>query len=110
MVVVDARSAPEYRGEDVRAKRGGHMPGAVNIEWKANFNDLTLKSADELSEMYASAGVTKDKEVIAHCHTGQRSSVTYLALRMLGYPKVGNYAGSWMEWGNDPNTQIVAGQ
>jgi len=109
-VVLDARSAAEYRGEDMRAKRSGHMPGAVNIEWKANFNDLTLKSADELSEMYSSAGVTKDKEVIAHCQTGQRSSVTYLVLRMLGYPKVGNYAGSWVEWGNDPNTQIVAGQ
>jgi thiosulfate/3-mercaptopyruvate sulfurtransferase len=108
-VVVDARSAAEYRGDDVRAKRGGHMPGAVNIEWKANFNDLTLKSADELSEMYATAGVTKDKEVIAHCQTGQRSSVTYLALRLLGYPKVGNYAGSWVEWGNDPDTQIVTG-
>jgi len=109
-VVLDARSPAEYRGDDVRAKRGGHMPGAVNIEWKENFNDLTLKPADELSKMYASAGVTTDKEVIAHCQTGQRSSVTYLVLRMLGYPKVGNYAGSWVEWGNDPNTQVVAGQ
>ena len=108
-VVLDVRSAAEYRGDDMRAKRGGHMPGAVNIEWNTNFNDLTFKSADELSKMYASAGVTKDKEVIAHCQTGQRSSVTYLVLRMHGYPKVGNYAGSWVEWGNDPNTQIVAG-
>jgi len=110
-VVLDARSPAEYRGEDVRAKRGGHIPGAVNIDWVENFipNTTFLKDAATLRQMYESKGVTRDKEVIAHCQTGQRSSVSYLVLRLLGYPKVGNYAGSWVEWGNDPDTPIVTG-
>ena len=109
-VVLDARSAEEYRGEDVRAKFGGHIPGAVNVDYRTNFTAAgTLKPAAELKTLYESKGVTKDKEVIAHCQTGQRSSVTYLVLRMLGYNKVGNYAGSWIEWGNDPGAPKVQG-
>ena len=109
-VVLDARSPEEYRGEDVRAKFGGHIPGAVNIDYRANFSASgTLKPATELKTLYESKGVTKDKEVIAHCQTGQRSSVTYLVLRMLGYGKVGNYAGSWVEWGNDPSAPRTQG-
>ncbi|MBI3972215.1 MAG: sulfurtransferase [Chloroflexi bacterium] len=109
-VVLDARSPEEYRGEDVRAKFGGHIPGAVNIDWRENFDaNSVLKAPAELKTMYESKGVTKDKEVIAHCQTGQRSSATYWVLRLLGYPKVGNYAGSWVEWGNDPTTKKVQG-
>jgi thiosulfate/3-mercaptopyruvate sulfurtransferase len=104
-VVLDARSPAEYRGEDVRAKFGGHIPGAVNIDYRENFTaEGVLKSAVDLKTLYESKGVTKEKEVIAHCQTGQRSSVTYWVLRLLGYTKVGNYAGSWVEWGNDPLT------
>ncbi|MGH2370993.1 MAG: sulfurtransferase, partial [Chloroflexota bacterium] len=110
-VVLDARSPAEFRGEDVRAKYGGHIPGAVNIDWRENFTGSNrLKEPAALRALYEGQGVTKDKEVIAHCQTGQRSSVTYWVLRLLGYPKVGNYAGSWVEWGNDPATQKVQGQ
>jgi thiosulfate/3-mercaptopyruvate sulfurtransferase len=109
-VVLDARSPEEYRGEDVRAKFGGHIPGAVNIDWRENFTSGTeLKDPAALRALYTSKGVTPDKEVIAHCQTGQRSSATYWVLRLLGYPKVGNYAGSWIEWGNETGTQKVQG-
>ncbi len=109
-VVLDARSPEEFRGEDVRAKFGGHIPGAVNIDYRTNFTGAgILKAPAELRSLYESKGVTKEKEVIAHCQTGQRSSVTYLALRLLGYQKVGNYAGSWVEWGNDAETKKVQG-
>jgi thiosulfate/3-mercaptopyruvate sulfurtransferase len=109
-IVLDARSPEEYRGEDVRAKFGGHIPGAVNIDWRENFTGGTaLKDPATLRTLYESKGVTKDKEVIAHCQTGQRSSATYWVLRLLGYSKVGNYAGSWVEWGNDPTTKKVPG-
>ncbi|HEX2186496.1 MAG TPA: sulfurtransferase [Chloroflexota bacterium] len=109
-VILDARSPEEYRGEDVRAKFGGHIPGAVNIDWRENFTaDSLLKEAPALRTLYESKGVTRDKEVIAHCQTGQRSSATYWALRLLGYSKVGNYAGSWVEWGNDPDTKKTQG-
>jgi thiosulfate/3-mercaptopyruvate sulfurtransferase len=109
-VVLDTRSPEEFRGEDVRAKFGGHIPGAVNIDYRTNYTSAgTLKPPAELRQMYESKGVTPNKEVIAHCQTGQRSSTTYWVLRLLGYNKVGNYAGSWIEWGNDPNAKRVQG-
>jgi thiosulfate/3-mercaptopyruvate sulfurtransferase len=105
VVMLDSRSPEEWRGDDVRAKYGGHIPGAVNIDWRENFGaDGLLKPVEALRALYAGKGVTPDKEVVAYCQTGQRSSVTYLALRLLGYPNVANYAGSWIEWGNDPAT------
>jgi len=108
-VILDARSPEEFRGEDVRAKYSGHIPGAVNIDWRENFTTTVLKDPVALQTLYIGKGVTQDKEVIAHCQTGQRSSVSYWTLRLLGYPKVGNYAGSWVEWGNDPATPKVQG-
>jgi thiosulfate/3-mercaptopyruvate sulfurtransferase len=109
-VILDARSPEEFRGEDVRAKFGGHIPGSVNIDYRENFTSGTeLKSPAALYSLYESKGVTRDKEVISLCQTGQRSSVSYWTLRLLGYPKVGNYAGSWVEWGNDADTKKVQG-
>ena len=110
-VVLDARSPEEFRGEDVRAKYGGHIPSAVNIDWRENFTATTtvLKDPATLQTLYTSKGIPQDKEVIAHCQTGQRSAVAYWVLRLLGYPQVGNYAGSWVEWGNDPTTPKAQG-
>jgi thiosulfate/3-mercaptopyruvate sulfurtransferase len=100
-VILDARSDGEYCGTTVRAKRGGAVPGAIHIEWTRNLNDKgEFKPAEELSAMYAGAGVTPDKEVIAYCQGGYRAAHSYLALRLLGYPRVKNYVGSWKEWGD----------
>ena len=102
LVLVDARSRAEFRGEDLRAKRGGHIPGAVNVEWTQNLaGDKTFKSADELLALYERAGVTKDKTVVGYCQTMHRGSVTYFTLRLLGYTDVRGYDRSWNEWGND---------
>jgi thiosulfate/3-mercaptopyruvate sulfurtransferase len=63
--------------------------------------DGTFKSADELRALYGGKGVTPDKEVIAYCRIGERSSHTWFALNyLLGYPQVRNYDGSWTEWGS----------
>jgi thiosulfate/3-mercaptopyruvate sulfurtransferase len=100
-VVIDTRSDGEYRGTNVRAKRGGAIPGAVHIEWTRNLGaDGAFKPADELRKMYEAAGVTPDKEVITYCQGGYRAAHAYLALRLLGYPRVRNYTGSWKEWGD----------
>ena len=82
--------------------RGGHIPGARNIPWsKAVREDGTFKSPDGLKELYQSQGITEDKDVIAYCRIGERSSHTWFALKyLLGFPKVRNYDGSWTEWGN----------
>jgi thiosulfate/3-mercaptopyruvate sulfurtransferase len=99
--IIDTRSDEEYFSEAVRAKRGGAIPGAVHIEWKQNLTpDGRYKSADELRTMYDAAGITSDREVVTYCQGGYRAAHTYLALRLLGYPRLRNYTGSWKEWGD----------
>lgn len=108
--LVDVRSPQEYTGERLHmpdypnegALRGGHIPGAASIPWaQAIREDGTFKSADELSALYGGKGITPDKEVIAYCRIGERSSHTWFVLsHLLGFKHVKNYDGSWTEWGN----------
>jgi thiosulfate/3-mercaptopyruvate sulfurtransferase len=109
--LVDVRSPKEFSGELLHmpdypqegATRGGHIPGAANIPWAqaTREGDGTFKPADELRDLYESKGVTENKEIIAYCRIGERSSHTWFVLKyLLGYPNVKNYDGSWTEWGN----------
>jgi thiosulfate/3-mercaptopyruvate sulfurtransferase len=105
--ILDTRSDAEYFGELVRAKRGGAIPGAIHIEWKRNLRtDGTFKSRQELSAMYSSAGISPDREVLTYCQGGYRAAHAYLALRLLGFPRVRNYTGSWKEWGDREDLPI----
>lgn len=100
-VILDTRSEMEWRGTDRRAARGGTIPSAVHLDWVNHLApDGSLKAADELQPLFEARGITADKEVLAFCNTGYRSAHAYLVLRMLGYPRVRNYVGSWQEWGN----------
>jgi thiosulfate/3-mercaptopyruvate sulfurtransferase len=100
-VIVDTRSEAEYTGQVVRSRRGGAIPGAVHLEWTNNLDSRGFfRPADELAAVYAARNITPDKEVIPHCQGAYRSAHTYLALRLIGYPRVKNYLGSWGEWGN----------
>jgi len=108
--LVDVRSPQEFSGEKLHMPeypqegtlRGGHIPGAQNIPWAQAANaDGTFKSRAELEELYQGKGITPDKDVIAYCRIGERSSHTWFVLTyLLGYPQVRNYDGSWTEWGN----------
>jgi thiosulfate/3-mercaptopyruvate sulfurtransferase len=110
VVILDTRSDEEHRGTLVRAKRGGAIPGAAHVEWKRNLAaDGSFKTAAELRQMYESAGVTPDKEVVTYCQGGYRAAHAYLALRLLGYPRVRNYTGSWKEWGDREDLPIEKG-
>jgi thiosulfate/3-mercaptopyruvate sulfurtransferase len=107
---VDVRSPEEFRGEKLapdhlpqeQAQVPGHIAGAANIPWaKAANEDGTFKSADELKALYEAEGITADREIIAYCRIGERSSHTWFALQeLLGYPNVKNYDGSWTEYGS----------
>lgn len=118
--LVDVRSPKEYTGELIHmpgypqegAQRGGHIPGAVNIPWaQAVDEDGRFKSPEALRELYQSRGVTPDKDIIAYCRIGERSSHTWFVLKyLLGYPKVRNYDGSWTEWGNLVGAPIEKGE
>ena len=100
-VILDTRSEGEYCGTAVRARRGGAIPGAVHIEWTRNLSpEGDFKPAGELKTMYEDAGVTPDREVLTYCQGGYRAAHSYLALRLLGYPRVRTYVGSWKEWGD----------
>ena len=100
-VILDTRTDGEYLGTTVRAARGGCIPGAVHVEWTTNLRpDGSFKSADELRALYEPVGVTPDKDVVTYCQGGYRAAHAYLALRLLGYPRVRNYVGSWKEWGD----------
>ena len=117
--LVDVRSPQEFSGERTHMPeypqegtlRGGHIPSAVSIPWaKAVKDDSTFKSADELRELYGAQGVTADKDIVAYCRIGERSSHTWFVLTyLLGYPQVRNYDGSWTEWGNSVGLPIEKG-
>lgn len=107
-VILDTRSEKEWLGTDRRAARGGTIPSAVHLDWVNHLTpDGRLKSAGELQKMFDARGITADREVLAFCNTGYRSAHAYLVLRMLGYPRVRNYVGSWQEWGNRESCPVV---
>jgi thiosulfate/3-mercaptopyruvate sulfurtransferase len=100
-VILDTRSDGEYCGTTVRAARGGAIPGAVHVEWTDNLAaDGAFKAADELKAMYQRAGIGPEREIVTYCQGGYRAAHSYVALRLLGYPRVRNYIGSWKEWGD----------
>ncbi len=117
--LVDVRSPDEFTGKVIAppgmsetAQRGGHLPGAASIPWaKAANDDGTFKSYDDLVKLYESQGVRPDREAIAYCRIGERSSHTWFVLKyLLGFEKVRNYDGSWTEWGNLVDAPIEKGE
>ncbi len=108
-VILDVRRTSEYSGQEVRADRGGHIPGAVNLEWTnllRNENGIkVLKGEEEIELLLSKAGITRDLEIIAHCQTGIRSSYVTLVLLSMGY-NARNYDGSWIEWANCNNYPV----
>jgi thiosulfate/3-mercaptopyruvate sulfurtransferase len=117
--LVDVRSPEEFRGEKLapphlpqeQAQVPGHIPGASNIPWaQAANDDGTFKSASELRSLYQGKGITPDRETIAYCRIGERSSHTWFALtELLGYPQVKNYDGSWTEYGSLVGAPVAVG-
>ncbi len=93
IVIVDTRTPNEYAA--------GHLPNAISWDrmnavpvdgWNA------LRPVEELIGELTAQGVTPDKEIVTYCRSGARAAHTYAVLRQLGYPRVRNYDGSWLEW------------
>ena len=110
-VILDTRSPAEWLGTDRRAARGGAIPSAVHQDWEAHLTpEGRLRTASELLALFEAVGVTRNREIIAYCNTGYRSAHAYLALRLLGYPRVRNYLGSWQEWAERPELPVVVAE
>ena len=117
--LVDVRSPDEFSGKILapahlpqeQSQRPGHIPGAINVPWsKAANEDGTFKSDEDLAKLYAEAGLDGQKETIAYCRIGERSSHTWFVLQeLLGHQNVKNYDGSWTEYGSLVGAPIELG-
>ena len=107
-VIVDARNALEFSGHQPKSPRVGHIPTAINIPWENNLeyqnSTRQLRSVAQLRQIYN--GLDPKRKIIAYCHRGKESAVTYFVLRLLGYD-ISIYDGAWIEWSNDPTLPIT---
>ncbi|MCZ4694802.1 sulfurtransferase [Ancylomarina euxinus] len=99
-VIIDVRAADEFSGVKESKLPKGHIPSAINLEFKNVMNSKAeLKSKDELQALFTAAGITKEKEVILYCESSVRAGIVYLALTSaLNYPNVKVYDGALFEW------------
>ena len=105
----DARSEEEHAGSKVFAARGGHIPGAINLDWLDTMdsaNGLRIKA--DIRDILKESGISMDQKIITHCQTHHRSGLTWLIGKSLGLD-IKAYDGSWSEWGNDPDVPIEEG-
>ncbi len=100
VVVLDTRSEREFQAS--------RIPGAVNVDWADNISgpEKRFKSATALKQMYAAKGVTPDKEIISHCASGGRAAQSLFTLKLLGYPKVRVYYGSFSDYTSRPESPV----
>ncbi|MGB3535325.1 MAG: sulfurtransferase [Microcoleaceae cyanobacterium] len=113
-ILLDVRTAQEYRGEcffekpPVATEKAGHIPSAVHIEHLLIYQaDGTFKPMNELQAIYESRGITDNKNVIFYCAIGGRSASIWFVLKyLLGYQNIRNFDGSWNEWSKIPEIKI----
>jgi thiosulfate/3-mercaptopyruvate sulfurtransferase len=99
VVILDSRSKSEYEGSEVRAAKAGHIPSAINVDWRGNIKkNGVFKEHIELEKLYSH--ISRDKKIITYCHGGYRAANTFVVLMNLGYKNVRLYVSSWGEWGN----------
>ena len=110
LCLLDVRAAAEFSGDELRAARGGHIPGAILWPWEENLGpDGTMRDPAEIRTRAEEAGVDPEQELVTYCQGGVRAAHAALALRLAGYPRVRVYDGSWAEWGNNPALPVESG-
>lgn len=110
VVVLDVRSPEEYAGTQTSggSAKAGRVPGAVNVDWRENVAGPygEFKPAAELQKMYAAKGVTPEKEIVTYCASGGRAAHSLFTLKLLGYPHVKVYYGSFSDYTSRPDAPV----
>jgi len=107
--LLDARSVAEFKGEKIQGPRGGHIPGAINLEWTRVVDSGEVKTfldAPSLAKLFSDAQISPTQEVVTYCQVGMRAASLYFALRLLGYERVRLYDGSWEDWSATPGLPV----
>ncbi|NTV65542.1 MAG: sulfurtransferase, partial [Oscillochloris sp.] len=113
MLLIDARNEREFCGEESRAARGGHIPGARNVFYQSllSAEDHTFAAPAELRAHFAAAGIdltaSQDREVVVYCNGGVSATPVGLAYELATGRRAALYDGSWNEWGNDESKPIA---
>jgi thiosulfate/3-mercaptopyruvate sulfurtransferase len=120
--VIDARTVNEFKGNDIRAIRGGHIPGAVSIPYEQNWKDpqivtklakkevktnagMALKEKGDLNQLYSK--FDPNKETVVYCQSGVRASETAVVLQNLGFKNVKVYDSSWLGWASHLSSPVA---
>lgn len=107
LVIWDVRSSDEFLGLRPGAQRNGHIPGAKNLDWLDLMDhNNALRLRGDLRELLLKHGIEPNRNIVTHCQTHHRSGLSYMVARLLGFPSIRAYAGSWSEWGNRNDTPI----
>jgi len=110
LTVWDCRSAAEFAGARSGSKRAGHIPHARHLDWLDLMDPArALRLREDLPERLDRAGIRPSADIVTHCQTHHRSGLSYLVGRLLGFPRIRAYHGSWAEWGNRDDTPIETG-
>ena len=111
LTLVDCRSPAEFRGEIGRGEKPGRIPGAVNLPVGRLLEGehKVWRSEAELRKLFDESGVTPEHEVVTYCNAGVSAAIGLFGAKLLGYPRVRNFAGSWYEWEHDPQNPIAIG-
>ncbi len=100
MTLLDVRTPEEFAGDGGYPcdPRQGHIPGAIHVEWEALYAAPGRPHEPAvIRRLLLERGADPEGEVVAYCHSGQRSAFAVAALRSAGL-RAENYEGSWHEW------------
>ena len=107
-VILDVRSPEEFSGSAEAVTRKGHIPSAVNLNYVNVMNERgMIKSAADLKQLFAIAGIDKDTRVILYCQSSVRAGIVFAALRGIGYSNSKVYDGAFLEWQSVASNPVI---
>ena len=109
--VFDARTAAEFRGEDLKGNaRGGHLPGAAHLSHADLLDGAQLRPAGDIAALLDAAGIDGTRPIVSHCNGGGRAALAALAAVVAGRTDVRVYYLSFADWAADESCPVRAPQ